>query len=114
MASNKSLETVVSSAARTTSGASSVIGASQADQLRFFLNITAASGTSPTLNITVEDTPNGTDFYQVAAFTQKTAAGKDDIDITTLFSDSMRVSWAIAGTTPSFTFSLDLLRVEHS
>jgi hypothetical protein len=101
-------EQLVSSAARTTSGNSGVItGYGPAVSLRVQLNVTAASGTTPTLNVIVEDTFDGTTFNQIGAFAQKTTVSREVINITTPFTDRIRVTWTIAGTTPSFTFVVD-------
>lgn len=103
-----SIDTLAASAARTTSGqTSSLTGYGYAKTLRAQLAVTAASGTTPTLNVVIEDTVDGgTNWNQVAAFTQATATGVQVQNITTPFSDTIRVRWTIAGTTPSFTFSV--------
>jgi hypothetical protein len=77
-----------------------------ATKLRFQLNVTAASGTSPTLDVVVEDTLDGTNWNTVGTFAQRTAAGRQVIDITSPFSGRLRVRWTIGGTAPSFTFSV--------
>lgn len=101
-------EQLVPSAARTTSGNSGIItGYGPATALRVQLNVTAASGTSPTLNVVVEDSLDGTTFNTIGTFAQKTAVSREVINITTPFSDRLRVTWTIAGTTPSFTFVVD-------
>lgn len=106
----KSSKRVVESASRTANGDSGVLtgalGAS--DAARFYLDVTAATGTTPTLDVVIEDTPNGVDFYEVAAFTQQTAAGQEAIDVTSPFAGRLRARWTIAGTSPDFTFSIDL------
>lgn len=100
-------DTLVSSAARTATGDSGVIsGYGPADTLRLQLDVTDASGTSPTLDVLVEDTLNGTNFNTIGTFAQKTAAGREVINVTTPFADRLRVSWTVAGTSPSFTFSV--------
>ncbi len=102
------LFTAVASAARTTTG-SQTFGTqdSSGKALRIQLDVTAASGTTPTLDVVIEDTLDGTNWNTVGtAFTQKTAAGREVKDITGLFHGQMRVRWTIGGTTPSFTFSV--------
>lgn len=100
-------ETSVASAARTTSGDTGTItGYEGASTLRAQLDVTAASGTSPTLNVVIEDTLDGTTWNAVGTFAQKTAAGREVINATTPFAGRLRVRWTIAGTTPSFTFSV--------
>lgn len=100
-------ETLVASAARTASGDSGgLTGYFSAESLRVQLNVTAASGTSPTLDVVIEDTLDGTNWNVIGTFTQRTAVGRQVIDITALFADQIRVRWTVGGTTPSFTFDV--------
>lgn len=106
-------ETVVASAARTTTGSTAAIsGYGGADTLRVQLNVTAASGTTPSLTVLVEDTLDGTNWNTIGTFAAKTAAGREVINVTVPFADRLRVSWTITGTTPSFTF--DVICVSQS
>ncbi len=99
---------VIESLARTTNGNGGDVRMPGGESVRAQLNVTAASGTAPTLNVLVEDTiDGGTNYNTIGTFAQKTAAGREVINITTPFSENLRVSWAIAGTNPSFTFSVD-------
>lgn len=101
------VETVVPSATRTTSGDSgSLYGYGPSTTLRAQLVVTAAAGTTPTLDVVVEDTLDGTNWNSVAAFARKTAAGREAINITTPFADQLRVRWTVGGVAPSFTFSV--------
>lgn len=100
-------ETLVASAARTTSGATGTLdGWGSAKTIRAQLNVTAASGTTPSLTVLIEDTLDGTNWNTVGTFAAKTAAGREVISITAAFGERIRVSWAITGTTPSFTFDV--------
>lgn len=100
---------VVPSAARTASGDSGVLsGWGAASKLRAQLNVTAASGTSPTLDVVLEDTLDGANFNTIATFTQRVAAGRQVVDVTGLFTENLRVRWTIGGTTPSFTFAVNI------
>lgn len=100
-------ESPVTSAARTTSGSSQALnGYGGASTLRVQLSVTAATGVAPTLDVVVEDTLDGTNWNTIGTFSQKTAASREVINITTVFADQLRVRWTIGGTTPSFTFSL--------
>ena len=91
----------------TASGDSGVLtGYGPAATLRAQLAVTAAAGTTPTLNVVIEDTLDGTNWNQVAAFAQKTGAAVEVLNVTAPFADRVRVRWTIAGTTPSFTFSV--------
>ena len=98
---------IIELSARTTNGNSGDVRTYGSDILRAQLNVTAASGTSPTLNVLIEDTLDGINYNTIGNFTQKTAAGREVINVTVPFSETLRVSWAIAGTNPSFSFSVD-------
>jgi hypothetical protein len=100
-------ENPVASAAVTASGNSGALtGYGAATSLRAQLNVTAASGTTPTLDVVVEDSLDGTNWNTIGTFTQKTAAAREVINITTPFGDSVRVRWTVGGTTPSFTMAV--------
>lgn len=77
-----------------------------------FLNVTAASGTSPTLDITIQDSPDGTVWtnHPSGAFTQTTATGVKRLEIPRV-GNHVRAVVTVGGTTPSFTFSLQLVGV---
>ena len=87
----------------------------------FFLNITAASGTVPMLDLKLQAKCVKQNIYidiPGAAFGQKTAAGTDMLVIapgvtasankavSTILPLTMRFVATVAGTTPSFTFSI--------
>lgn len=100
-------ETLVASAARTATGASTLSdGWGAASKIRAQLNVTAASGTTPSLTVLVEDTLDGTTWNTIGSFAAKTTTGREVISITAPFSDRLRVSWTVSGTTPSFTFDV--------
>jgi len=89
--------------------------------VRLFLDITAASGTTPTLDVKIQgkDAISGS-YYDIAgaAFAQQTTTGTADLTIYPGVAETANVSvsdiiprdWravaTIGGTTPSFTFSL--------
>lgn len=99
--------TLVASAARTTSSNSGAIaGFSDVNNARIQLNVSAASGTTPTLDVLVEGTVDGTNWYTLNTFTQKTGATNDVALVQNIVGDQLRVRWTIGGTTPSFTFSV--------
>lgn len=102
-------EEVVASAARTASGNSATLpGYGPAQTLRIQLNVTAASGTVPTLDVVVEDTLDGTNWNTLGSFAQKVATGSEVINITVPFADRLRVRWTIGGSIPSFSFAVHL------
>lgn len=95
------------SAARTASGNSGAVsGFGDRSTLRAQLDATAAAGTTPTLDVVLEDTLDGTNWNVVGTFAQKVAAGREVINVTTPFTDRLRARWTVGGTTPSFTFSV--------
>lgn len=100
-------EPLVASAARTSSSTSAALaGYGGASTLRLQLNISAAGGVAPTLDVVVEDTLDGSNWNTIGTFSQKTAVSREVINVTTAFADRLRVRWTIGGTTPSFTFGV--------
>ena len=113
-------DTVFASAARTTTANSSPFRCAAAGA-RFFLEITAASGSSPTLDLKAQVYDEvGENYHDLtgAGFAQKTGTGNDYLVIrpgigetsNEAVSDVMtgiyRVVAAIGGSSPSFTFTL--------
>jgi hypothetical protein len=70
------------------------------------LNVTAASGTLPSLSVAVQDTVDGTNYNTIATFATASGVTREVIRLTTPFADSLRVVYVIEGTTPSFTFNV--------
>lgn len=76
----------------------------------FYLDVTAASGTSPTLDVTIQEYDDKTgQWYDVLSFTQAAAVTKERkvlpaTDV--LASGAYRASYVIGGTTPSFDFKV--------
>jgi hypothetical protein len=75
-------------------------------QLRAQLNVTAVAGISPSLTVMLEDTLDGVNWNTVGTFSVATVTGREVINITSPFADDIRARWTMAGTTPSFTFSV--------
>jgi hypothetical protein len=100
--------TLLPSAARTASGqgegTSAPAGFREGNVL---LDITAVSGTTPSLTATVETSADGVAWFAHTAFAAKTAAGRDILKLGNLGS-FLRIAYGISGTTPSFTFSVTL------
>jgi hypothetical protein len=100
-------DTLVPSAARTASGDSGVLtGWGVPAVARVQLDVTAAAGLSPTLDVVIEDTLDGTSWNAVGTFTQSAAVVRQVINLSTPFTDRLRVRWIVTGSTPSFTFSV--------
>ena len=99
--------TLLESAARTaTVTGTAVKGLSAARLLVMQLNVSAASGTSPTLDVVVQDTVDGSNWNTIATFAQATAVTREVIRLTTAFTDQLRVVGTIGGTTPVFIFGV--------
>lgn len=98
--------TLAASAARTATGSGTAQEIADRGAVRLLLDVTAASGTTPTLDVTVETSYDGsTGWTSLGTFTQNTAVSSQRKN----FSGAdrfVRASWVIAGTTPSFTFSI--------
>lgn len=100
-------EVLLASGARTATGnTANLTGFASPKTLRVQLEVTAASGTTPTLDVVLQDTLDGAGYNTIGTFTQKVAAAREVINVTAPFSDTLRVLYTIAGTTPSFTFSV--------
>lgn len=96
--------TLAASAARTATGNGSTVEPGDRGVARLRLNVTAASGTTPTLNVTIQTSHDGTTWRTAGTFTQATATGEQRAAFN--IDRFVRASWAIAGTTPSFTFTV--------
>lgn len=102
------IQTLLASAARTASGSSRHCGGVAAEYVEgnIYLDVTAQSGTTPTLDVAVQSSHDGATFHTHSSFTQVAAAtGKQLLKLTSLGS-YVRIDYTIAGTTPSYTFSV--------
>lgn len=84
------------------------------------LDIDAASGTTPTLDVKLQGTDGLGNYVDIAgaAFAQKTGAGTStltvypgvaetaNVSVSDVLPRTYRVVWTVGGTTPSFTFSV--------
>ncbi|MCX4752897.1 hypothetical protein [Kitasatospora purpeofusca] len=94
-------------AARTASASSGPIAAAgQATTVLLGVHCTAASGTTPTLDVALEESADGASWTAVtgSAAAQLTAAG-NRVAFAAVTKNYVRVAATIGGTTPSFTFS---------
>jgi hypothetical protein len=102
--------TIVASAARTTTGASGAIPiGSGVSTVELELEVTAASGTSPTLQLGVQWSDDGVNFGNndgtADTFASVTAAG-NVVKNVPVRAPYMQITWTIGGTSPSFTFAV--------
>lgn len=95
----------VPSAARTATGSAAGVLTGTGHTMRAFLDVTAASGTAPTLDVKLETSHDGVTWRLVKAFAQKTGVSSERISTSDL-DKHVRWAWTITGTTPSFTFSV--------
>ena len=99
-------------ATRTATGQTSGIDLRLYDgDVMLLLDSAAGTGTSPTLDVTIEDSADNSSFAAIsgAAFTQVGAAASAQKLV--ISKDSarryVRIKYTIGGTTPSFTFSVN-------
>lgn len=77
-----------------------------------YLNVTAHSGSSPTLDVKFQDSPDGgTTWYDIpsAAFTQVTTTNGTQRLVVSNFGTKLRAVATEGGTTPSYNFTLDVV-----
>ena len=74
-----------------------------------YLDITAASGSSPTLDLAFKTyDPVSAKWYALATFDRKTTTGQDVGYIEYGINEKVACFYTIGGTTPSFTFSVSI------
>lgn len=100
--------TVVESATRNSDGSSAGRGTSLARKVHLTADCTARSGVTPTLDLEVEWSHDGTNWSSAQpadTFTEITAvsAATKTFDVK---APLYRVTWDVGGTTPSFTFAV--------
>jgi hypothetical protein len=71
---------------------------------RLLLAVTAASGTTPTLDVVIQTSHDGTTWRTAHTFTQATATGTQRASFPV--DRFVRATWTVGGTTPSFTFAV--------
>jgi hypothetical protein len=109
------LDNLAPTAARTTTGTGSAVDVRGLKGIAaIVLDSAAGTGTTPTLDLVIQDSPDGTTGWANvtgAAFAQVAGAASRqkiplDVDAVRGF---IRASWTIGGGTPSFTFSANAL-----
>lgn len=95
----------VSLLARTAAGTSSWLNVSRYEQVHFYVEVTVVSGTSPILNLWIEDSPDASTAFPITAQYAMTAATNLRIPIA-VSATYLRIRWTVAGTSPSFTFQV--------
>lgn len=103
----RSTRVIKASGAVTATGQSSLFDEGTGDEIAVMLDVTAVSGTSPSMTVSVQWSNDGTTWFTADpadSFTAITAAAK----VTKVFTVKglyARLNYAITGTTPSFTFA---------
>lgn len=108
VADKQALLTLLASAARTVNGTGPALTLPDtAGPVRAELNVTAMGGTSPTLDVAVQDA-YADGWADLAAFPQVTAVGRYRLNIDRPYFQDWRADWTLGGTSPSFTFEVIL------
>lgn len=98
---------IEASSAKTATGQGAAQGAPIGSKLAIALDVTAVTGTTPNMTVSVQWSHDGTAWFDgdpADAFTAITAAAKK-VKMFDQKAPLYRLSWVITGTTPSFTFS---------
>lgn len=97
--------TLVAPGTRTAGGSGSGVAVGEAATLRVDCAVTAVAGTTPSLTVVLEHSPDNTTWSQHSSFTVVTATGVQR-KVAGGLDRYIRCSWTITGTTPSATFSV--------
>lgn len=105
----------MASAAHTVTGQTANLDTSITSQLLILANISAVSGTSPTLSFNLYQVGFDAVLYPIISSSVFSAAGQWIVSVGVGASSNftvgnvMLINYVIGGTTPSFTFSLNVL-----
>ncbi|WP_296709799.1 hypothetical protein [Rhodoblastus sp.] len=98
--------TDLASQAITTTGNGSTLALDGGNSLASVVNVTAASGTNPTLDLTLQESQDAgatwNDIYQLQRITATGAVTVPNM----LLTGTRRWKWTVGGTSPSFTLSI--------
>jgi len=108
--------TLFSSAARTasTNGSEAVLGFGNGRVLVCYLDVTAVSGTSPTLDVKIQESDDGSTWTDIdgGSFSQFTSTGQEyKVMLMSRSKDRIRAVATIGGTSPSFTFKVEAVAI---
>jgi len=106
--------TLHTSAAETATVTGADVDTEQLGSANFYLDVTAVTGTTPTLDVKIQEKdPVSGKYFDLFSFTQKTAISSErksyGLGAGELLGKVIRYVATIAGTTPSFTFSLSMV-----
>lgn len=74
------------------------------------LHVTAASGTDPTLDVKVQESPDGSSWADLVTFDQADDVGGQRSTVDGSVARHLRAIWTVGGTDPSFTFAVAFAR----
>jgi hypothetical protein len=102
------------SAALTTTTTTGVLTPNFGISYQVNIPVTVVSGTSPTLDVTIEESDNtGVDWYKVYDFPRITGTGIYRSPHIPFFGNRVRYVQTVGGTTPSFTRSINRLQSSY-
>lgn len=97
----------IASAARTSTGTGTAFDTSGVDSIAGTLVVTAVAGTSPTLDLTLETTVDGTNYYTAGTYPQQGATTTGVAREFAPLGNTSRWKWTIGGSAgQSLTFAL--------
>ena len=106
--------TLHTSAAETATVTGADVDTEQLGSANFYLNVTEVTGTTPTLDVKIQEKdPVSGKYFDLFSFTQQTAISSERKSYGSgageLLGKVIRYVATIGGTTPSFTFSLSMV-----
>jgi len=75
-----------------------------------YLHVTAASGTSPTLDVKVKDSADNATYADLITFTQATGVTAERKTVSGTVDQYLKIRYTIGGTDPSFTIAVGFAR----
>ena len=115
LASNLIVNDITSAAITSTATSSAITPAAQSLSQEFNVIVTATSGTGQTLDVVVQESDDsGTNWYDVYHFPRITAVGQYRSPLIPLTGNRVRYVRTVAGTSPSFTMSLNRIQSQTS
>ena len=115
LASNLISNDITSAAITSTATSAAITPAAQSLSQEFNVIVTATSGTGQTLDVVVQESDDsGTNWYDVYHFPRITAVGQYRSPLIPLTGNRVRYVRTVAGTTPSFTMSLNRIQSQTS
>lgn len=109
-------ETLHASGAETADGNSEAVDVKlQSGPFAFVLDVTAQSGTAPTLDVDIEGyDPTSNKWVVLGSFTQVTTTlGTSLLTLSEIAFARIRAAWDIGGTSPNYTFSLGMRKPRY-